>query len=364
MNARQWRRILLISLFGIGQCVFLFAYVFVVRFVKVEGNVYVPSASIVEATSLQVGEYYWSYLLQGLPQRVRQLPALESANLRLCPGGVVLITVQERPAVAQVATGNADSPWAAVAANGAVLGPITGSNSVLPKVYAYHVIPLTGQVPQEVIDSLSLVHPSCKSMFGADLDSYSFDASMRVIVHIKLMGYHTNILLGEAQTIGEKTQLLRALVDSLRQKGAPVKQIDLRFRNAVVAMVAPPSPSPSPSPTPSSTSEPTEAVEATETSEDEANLENVEIEYYQEGEPDIGAGDAGYAEDTSAAAPVESGYGDAADSSNAAEAPSESAAPADSGASDEGGAPAATDNGGYSEDVPTDVAPTANVGAY
>ena len=300
MSARQWRRILLIALFGIGQCVFLFAYVFVVRFVKVEGNVNVPSSTIVKEASLQVGEYYWSYLLQGIPQRVKSLPYLESASLKLLPGGVVSIAVQEFPAVAQVATGNAKSPWAAVTADGYVLGPVKDNNSALPKVNAYHTIPLSGRLPQEVVNDLMLVHPICSELFGADLVSYSFDASERVAVQFILLGHHTNVLLGEAQTLEEKVPLLRALLANLRQKGAPVKQIDVRFRNAVVTLVAPPSPSPTPSPTPEPT--PEEAV-----SDDVDVPEGVEVEYYQEGEADIAEDNGGgYADETYDSAPSES----------------------------------------------------------
>lgn len=240
MSARQLRRMVLIVLWGIAQCVFLLSYVFVVRSIQVEGNVFVPKAAIVSSSSLRIGDYYWSYWLLGLPQHVQSMPQLSTASVRFCPGGTVIITVQERAAAAQVATSNPSCPWVSVTEEGIILGPVQPKQAQLPKVRLFKGAPLEGRIASEPIERFLQVQPVCEKVLGADLIEYRFDGYQSLTVAAKLLGRDIPILVGDSKTFATKDKTLYALLATLRRDGKPVKQIDVRFNNPVVTLLNPP----------------------------------------------------------------------------------------------------------------------------
>lgn len=240
MSARQLRRMVLIVLWGIAQCVFLLSYVFVVRSIQVEGNVFVPKSAIVSSSSLQIGDYYWSYWLLGLPQHVQSMPQLSTASVRFCPGGTVVITVQERAAAAQVATSSSSCPWVSVTEEGIILGPVQPKQAQLPKVRLFKGAPLEGRIASEPIERFLQVQPVCEKVLGADLIEYRFDSYQSLTVTAKLLGRDIPILVGDSKTFADKDKTLYALLATLRRDGKPVKQIDVRFSNPVVTLLSPP----------------------------------------------------------------------------------------------------------------------------
>ena len=240
MSARQLRRLILIALWGVAQCVFLLSYVFVIRSVRVEGSVFVPDKVIISSSSLQKGEYYWSYWLLGLPQRVQRLPQLSTASVRFCPGGAVVIAVKERAAVAQAATGNSLHPWVGVTEEGIILGPADPKKVKLPKIRLCRNVPLEGAVASEPIERFMQVQGTCEKVLGSDLLEYQFDSYQSLTVTVKLLGRETPILIGDTKGFAEKDKSLYALLTTLRQEGKAIKKIDMRFSNPVVALLNPP----------------------------------------------------------------------------------------------------------------------------
>ena len=240
MSARQLRRLLLIALLGIAQCVFLLSYVFVIHSIEVEGTVLVPREAIISCSSLRTGDYYWSYWLLGLPQQVRQLPQLNTASVRFCPGGKVIISVKEQPAVAQIATGNSLSPWVGVTAEGTVLGPVNAANCRLPKIRLFRGTGSAGRVPLLPMERFLQVQETCERVLGQDIAEYQFDDSYALTVTVKLLGRETPILIGDCRNFSSKDKALYALMVTLRKEGKPIKRIDVRFNNPVVALLNPP----------------------------------------------------------------------------------------------------------------------------
>ncbi|MBQ7567725.1 FtsQ-type POTRA domain-containing protein [bacterium] len=247
---RKLRKRSLLVLFGIAQLVFFLSDVFAVSYVKVEGNVYVPSESIVAASSLHAAFassrrsdcYYWSYWLQGIPQRVKEMPELSGASLHYLPSGVVVIKVQELPAAIQVYTNNASQPWAAVTQNGIILGPVKDAKCKLPKLKLVRGVPVHGAMSAEPIAYCLEADKAFREAFGANMLAYRLDGTMSLTAEVKFKGKPIVVKIGDLRDLPSKRKRALALMDLWRQKSEPIKSIDVRYKNPVVSLLNPPSP--------------------------------------------------------------------------------------------------------------------------
>ncbi len=289
MSARQLRRLMLFTLFGVGQCIFLLSYVFLVQKIQVQGNSLVPSSVIISETSLQVGDFYWTYWLLGLPQHVSDIPQLKDASVTFCPGGLVVIEVQERLPVAMVNTNSTRIPWVAVDEQGAILGPCA-ERGQLPKLVVEGGVPVAGHMAPAPITAMLAAQTLYAKHFGQELMYYSFDNTGNVSLYVYILGAPTRVIIGHVDSLEAKLNLVLALVASVKQDGKPAKRIDVRFAQPVVAPLNPPKPSPSPSPSPvpeeviEADPAPVEEPAAVEETSQEPAPEEQAVEYYGEGE--------------------------------------------------------------------------------
>ncbi len=285
MSARQLRRLMLFTLFGVGQCIFLLSYVFLVQKIQVQGNSLVPSSVIISETSLQVGDYYWTYWLLGLPQHVSSIPQLKDASVTFCPGGLVVIEVQERIPVAMVNTSNPRIPWVAVDEQGAILGPCA-ERGQLPKLVVEGGVPVAGHMAPAPIAAMLTAQSLFAKHFGQELMYYSFDNTGNVSLYVYVLGAPTRVIVGHVDSLEAKSDLVLALVAAVKKDGKPAKRIDVRFAQPVVAPLNPPKPSPSPSPEAVIEAEPAPADDpaAAEEPSQESASEEQAVEYYGEGE--------------------------------------------------------------------------------
>ena len=333
MEVRRWRKIMLSILFILAQCIFLQSYVFQVRKISVIGNALVPANDIIAGTSLQVGCNFLSYFLQGLPQKVKSMPQLQSASVKFCPGGVVKVAVKEHPPVASVACRNPLTPWVAVERHGYILGS-EPDKSGLPRLVIAGDAPAFGRIHQENIDALLTVREDCEALFGKQLVNYELDSGLVLTVVVNILNRPTAIVVGQAREFAYKSKIISALMLDVTKAGKPVKSIDVRFAKPVVALVDPPKPSPTPTP---------DGVDATDATDatDVAGSDSATAQ----------AGDDSGSNSTYAA--PEAGYGDASSAeSSQASAADYSAGASDASADYDGGNGAyGGESGGYDNGV-------------
>lgn len=246
LNERQIRRMLLLALFCIAQLVFFCSYVFTIRHISVTGNTIVPTNFIVEQTSMQIGEQFWSYI--GVASRLKALPQIDDASVAFSPGGIVSVVVKERKAIAQIATLDKDFPWVCVDDKGVVLG-ISNPAIKLPKIrLCYPVRILKSKYPVANMDRVSAepikrflaVHNMCEKLFGNDLIDYEFDKSQMLSANVRVLNATASILIGEGHRFLDKEKAIAGLLITIRKQGKPIKKIDARYDNLVVTFVNPP----------------------------------------------------------------------------------------------------------------------------
>lgn len=237
-SAPAARKLSLLILFGIAQGLFLFSPLFRLAEIDVQGLDRLSRPAVIRQASLAPGSYLWALSPRGISERLRSLPEVQTASVRMAVPGKVTLAIRERQPVALLSRAGGPSVTYEVDAEGVILGRVR-QRGKLPNLRVEHPVPASGRIDPTPI----LIAMKARTWVEANLRTpvlaYEIDDLQTVTVSTRFLNTPLSIRMGTLQNMDYKMHILRAIMERLEKEKRPALTIDLRFSSPVVRPLKP-----------------------------------------------------------------------------------------------------------------------------
>lgn len=227
------RQLFLVFLFSVSQFFFLQSSMFIVRDVSVEGQSTVKEKAIRKVMNVSQDSRFWEISPEAMQADILGIHGLESVDVNLHFPGQLKVQVAERKPVFTVASVSDPKNTFTVDKSGVVLAKGNIGKQSL-QVLVDRTPKVGGRISADELEIATYLQGHLSKGLRDRLVSTSFDARDEVTLRVKYRDGSIPVRLGRGERLSYKLFLLEELVTSLKNEGAHVLSIDLRFSTPIV----------------------------------------------------------------------------------------------------------------------------------